>query len=67
MRLLSFIHILFPQANISTSSRQPTIQITYTISENISSGSRKRIKALPDLHIFTNRNDLFIDQWLSKM
>lgn len=39
----------------------------YTGSNNGFSKSRKLIKALSNFFIFTNRKNLFIDQWLSKI
>lgn len=67
IRLLLFTHALSPHANIFTSSRQPTIQITYTLSKNSSSRSEKLTKALPDPPIFIDGKDLSIDKCLSKI
>lgn len=67
MCIPSFIYVLSPQANISTSSKQPTNQTIYTSIKYGSSRSGKLTKALPNSPIFTNRKDLPIDQLLSKM
>ena len=55
------------QVNTPIPSKQSTIRTTHTGSKNGSTGNGKFTKALPNPPIFTNKKDLSIDQWLSKM
>ena len=63
-----FIYALLPLVNsqLQSKSKRPTWN-TYIESNIGSFRSGKPIKTLFDPFIFTNRKNLSIDQWLSKM